>query len=145
MLATARPEDRTEIAPAVAPSADGAATDAALWAELEALNVELRELKSTDHAVRAYFSSWLALVAGSVSVKLVWDWHKVQSKPPIVAIPLAVLALAFLTKAWQERRAKTHLAAHEDVRLARQRELRKLLGVEDAPVPALSSSPALLS
>ena len=145
MLEPTRSHDRNDAARPVATPADAASRDAALWAELESLNADLRELKSTDHAVRAYFASWLALVAGSVACKLVWDWHKLQSKPPIVAAPLAVLALAFVVKAWQERRAKSRLVAHEDVRLARQRELRKVLGVEDAPVPPLEPSPALLS
>jgi hypothetical protein len=145
MLEPARAHDRNDAPLAVGTPAEGLAREAALRAELEALHVELRELKSTDHAVRAYFASWFALVTGSIACKLVFDWQKLQSKPPIVAAPLAVLALAFLAKAWQERRAKARLAAHEDVRLARQRELRKLLGVEDAPVPPLAPGPALVS
>ncbi len=114
--------------------------EAGLRTELLALNEELRELKSTDHSARAYFLSWLALVAGSVSTKLVVDWVRTEGKPPVFGIPVLALGVWALVKATGHRRKARRLGKHEAVRMTRQLELRRLLGLEEAVFP---ETPAL--
>lgn len=106
-----------------------------LRTELDALNLELRELKSTDHAVRTYVETWLGFVTGSVGVKLLFDWQKTQGKLPYVAFPLILAGLALLVDAMLHRLEKSRLAVGEERQMLRQRELRGLLGLDDAPVP----------
>jgi hypothetical protein len=120
--------------PPPAPPA-GTAAEVPLRAELDALNLELRELKSTDFAVRAYVETWIAFVLGSVGVKLLVDWQRTNGKFPVVGIPLAVAGLALLVDAFGARMKKRKLAAVEDKRLERQKQLRLILGIDDAPVP----------
>lgn len=112
--------------------------DGALTTELHALNHELRELKSTDHALRAYVEGWLALVSLSVTGKLVFDWFRTDGKAPWLAIPIAILGVGFLVDAIRQKFAQRKLGAAEQLKLDRQRELRRLLGIDDAPVPPLS-------
>lgn len=119
--------------------------EASLRAELEALNEELRVLTSTDHSVRAYVETWLGIIATTVSIKLAWDWFKateralldpsIPHKPPIVAIPLVLLALGLFADAIKHRLAFRRLAASEGERLARQRELRQQLGFDELELP----------
>lgn len=113
--------------------------DAGLRRELDALNLELKVMRSTDHSLRAYVSTWLTLVFGSVAGKLLLDWHRIEAaRFPTVAVPVAVLALAFLADATVHRLHRRRLVAGENVQLARQRELRTLLGIDEAPVPKMS-------
>jgi hypothetical protein len=113
-------------------------TSAPLRAELEALNLELRELKSTDYSVRAYIETWIAAATGGAACKLIYDWQRMHSKPPIVAFPLAFFALAVLTDSIVQRVKGHRLAVVENRKLARQRELRQLLGIDEANVPHMA-------
>jgi hypothetical protein len=99
--------------------------------ELDRLNDELRELRSTDYAVRAYIETWLAVVAGLATTKLVYDWHHTHGKPPVIAIPIAGLALLLLADSLVQRFKQRFIATDEERRLLRQRELRRLLRVDE--------------
>ena len=109
---------------------------AALRAELDALNTELKELKSTDLGVRALAEGWLAFLGASVGTKLVADWYRLDNaKFAWPAIPVLVLALLFAIDAIRQFRKRSRLVAEENFGLARQRELRRLLGLDEARVP----------
>ncbi len=119
----------------------------ALRTELDALNEELRELRSTDHALRAYFASWGALVSLSVTGKLIFDFFnppdgRVVRPPYFTATPLLLIGLWLVFDALKNRAQKAALEKHEAVRLARQHELRELLGLNEAPVPSLDDDAA---
>lgn len=105
---------------------------AELRAELLALNELLRERKSVDHAARAYLGTWGVLVSASVTGKLVHD----SVKTPWVALPVAVLALVLLADVVSNKRRQWKLDRVEQQQLARQRELRQLLGLDEAVLPA---------
>ena len=109
---------------------------AELRGELLALNELLRERKSVDHAARAYFGSWGVVVSASVATKLYVD----SVKTPWVAVPLAFLALVLLADVVSNKRRQWKLNRVEQGQLLRQRELRRLLGLEEAVMP---SEPAL--
>lgn len=109
---------------------------AALRAELDALNTELKELKSTDLGVRALAEAWLTFLGGSVGTKLLADWYRLKdAKFSWPAIPVLLLALLFGLDALRQFRKRSRLVAEENFGLARQRELRRLLGLDEAPVP----------
>jgi hypothetical protein len=100
--------------------------------ELDRLNGELKELRSTDYAVRAYIETWLAVVAGLATAKLVYDWHHTHGKPPILAIPVAGLSLLLVADSIVQRFKQRFVASDEERRLARQRELRRELRIDEA-------------
>ena len=121
--------------------------EAALHAELLGLNEELRELKSTDHTARAYFLTWFALVTGSVTTKLLVDWfHPDPLKPehhfPALAVPIGLAALWAIASALSHRAKARRMERDEAVRMSRQLELRRLLGLEEAVFPASEPMPA---
>ncbi len=123
------------------PDPEPSGTEAALRAELDTLNASLRELKSTNFGVRAYVEAWFAFVAGSVGAKMLYDWQVTHGKPPLVAFPILLLGLSLGADAVAQRLAQRRLARDEEGRIRRQRELREKLGLEDAPVPPMSSQP----
>lgn len=104
-------------------------------AELAALNAELKELKSTDFAVRAYIETWLGTVAFLALAKVLYDWHRMHSRAPLLAIPVALLGLCLMLDSFVQRGHQRRLAREEEAKLARQRELRLSLGVNDAVFP----------
>lgn len=106
--------------------------------ELDRLNVELKVLRSTDYAVRAYIETWIFLVGALATGKLVYDWQHTHGKPPVIAIPVAGLALLLLADSLILRFKQRFVAHDEDRRLARQRELRRLLRVDDAVFPSMT-------
>jgi hypothetical protein len=116
--------------------------DESLRVELDALNEQLRELRSTDHALRAYLTSWAALVSLSVTGKLIYDWLNPPAgrdvRPPLfTATPLALLGLWLVWDTLRSRAEQRRLEQEESVHLARQQELRERLGLNEAPVPRL--------
>ena len=114
---------------------------ALLREELDQLNEGLRVLDSADHAVRAYVTSWLALVALAVAGKLVWDWQRLGTKPPLFAIPILAIGVGLFMKARGHRARQRACSADEEVRLSRQRELRTILGLDEAHIPPPSDAP----
>jgi hypothetical protein len=130
-------ENPTALAPAPA-----AADVPALEAELARLNDELRVLRSSDLSARAYFELWFAIVAWCVVGKLLLDWYRSLAKWPWLAIPVVVLGAWLTVDVVRVRRRRAVVAGREDIGLARQRELRRLLGVDDAPLPATAPRPA---
>jgi hypothetical protein len=106
--------------------------------ELDRLNYDLRELRSTDYAVRAYIETWIAIVGGLATSKLVYDWQHTHGKPPVIAIPVGGLALLLFADSMLLRFKQRFVATDEERRLARQRELRRLLRVDEAQFPPLA-------
>lgn len=113
------------------------ALDAAHWEELRTLNEGLRALESTDKAARAWIEGWVAVVAGGLAVKLALDHYAPGSLTPLwlAAVPGAFAGVVLLD-ILRLRFAYRQLEAGERVRLDRQRELRRLLSLDDAPVPS---------
>ncbi len=117
------------------------ADEAAMLAELVGLNEELRELKSTDHTARAYFLSWFALITTSVGTKLLIDWFVPDPNKPVhhfpaLSVPIGVAAVWAIWKALSNRGIARRMERQEAVRMSRQLELRRLLGLEEAVFPA---------
>jgi hypothetical protein len=108
--------------------------------ELDRLNGELRVLKSTDYAVRAYVETWVSVVTALATSKLLYDWHHTHGKPPIIAIPIAGLSLLVLADSLVQRFKQRFIASDEEQRLKRQRELRRLLRVDEVTLPAITES-----
>jgi len=100
-------------------------------AELLALNELLRERKSVDHGLRAYLGAWGAFLSVSIAGKLAYD----SLKTPWVALPLAFLGLVLVADVVAQKRLQWRLARVEELQLARQRELRGLLGLDEAVLP----------
>ncbi|MFM2153675.1 MAG: hypothetical protein RL199_2110 [Pseudomonadota bacterium] len=121
--------------------------EAVLHAELLGLNEELRELKSTDHTARAYFLSWFALVTVSVTTKLLIDWfvpdpNKPEHHFPALAVPIGLAAVWAMAKSFSHRAKARRMERHEAVRMSRQLELRRRLGLEEAVFPLSEPMPA---
>ncbi len=100
----------------------------ALEAEFRTLAAAARERRSVDGFMRAALEGFLWGVLGGVCGKLLWD----SAKPPLFFWPLALLDLLLLWDA-----ARSYFAARRDLarelRLeARVRELRALLGIDEA-------------
>ena len=119
--------------------------EVALRAELLNLNEELRELRSTDHTARAYFLSWLTLITGSVTTKLLIDWFvpdpsKTEHHFPALSVPIGLAALWSIGKALSHRATARAMERGESVRMSRQLELRRLLGLEEAVFPETAPS-----
>ena len=117
------------------PSAQTTQSSEELYAELAQLNTELRELKSSELAVRAYMETWVAAVSFLAWSKLVYDWQKTHSHAPWLLIPLAMFALVVFADSLSQRSKQHKLARAEEDKLKRQRELRSILGVDDAVFP----------
>lgn len=117
------------------PLEDVAGGSAPLRAELDALNLELRELRSTDHMVRAYAEAWLGFVSGSVAVKLHLDAWKLSTGTSYLGVALAVVSAALWVDVARQLRRRRKLGAQEAGRLERQRELRRRLGLDEAVFP----------
>jgi hypothetical protein len=121
--------------------------EGAMHAELLDLNEELRELKSTDHTARAYFLTWFALITCSVTTKLLIDWFVPDPNKPVhhfpaLSVPIGLAAVWSIGKALSHRLKARGMERHEAVRMTRQLELRRLLGLEEAVFPP---SPATLT
>jgi len=116
-----------------APVAD--ADRAELRAELEALNAQLRSLSSVDYGVKAYVGGWVTTMSSIVAGKMLWDWQYAPDRMPTMAIPFGLLAIVAGLKVAGFRRTQRRLAAAEELKLARQKELRKLLGVDEFQIP----------
>lgn len=108
----------------------GVRGEAALRQELDALNLQLRSLRSPDLAARAYVESWAAFVAGGVGLKLALD----SARLPLVMWPLLGLALLLVVDVVILRVRRRRLLTREEAQLARQRELRRLLGLDELPL-----------
>lgn len=106
--------------------------DDSLRTELDELNGRLKVLRSTDFALRAYIVAWGAFVSGSVAAKLTWDWMHSDAKPPVIAVPLAIVGVLLTIDAVRSKMRQKKLAREEERELARQRELRGLLGIDEA-------------
>lgn len=126
-------------APVQRPVPGSTTSQEALRTELDGLNETLRVLKSTDFAVRAYAESWIAFVALSVAIKMVYDWYMHPTKSPVFAIPFGVIGLGVLFHSLGLRLKKSRLAREEETKLRRQRELRSLLGLEEADFSAATT------
>lgn len=126
------------------PPAGAKASDesARLRTELDALNAELREMPSTDVSLRAYLETWAALLSLSVAGKMTWDWLHTASKAPVFGFLVGALGVYFVVHSLLLRARARRMSAHEETRLRRQRELRALLGLEEAPVPPMPAAPA---
>lgn len=107
----------------------------ALRAELDALNIDLQVLHSSSFALRAYVETWVAFVCLSSASKLTWDWMHTAAKPPVVAVPLALLGLAAAADAIVQRLKQRKLARTEEEQLTRQKELRRVLGIDELTLP----------
>lgn len=110
----------------------------ALRAELDALNLELRELRSMDHGVRAYFELWGGFAATTIAGKLIYDSAKIAW----FAWPLLALGLLLLLDAASHKLTQRRIAQDESRRLARQRALRIQLGLDEITLPAQTARPA---
>lgn len=133
MLQTAlSPSTRREPPPA-APPVDEIVVG--LRAELDAINDELKVLHSSTFALRAYAETWVAFVCLSSAGKLTWDWAHTAGDFPIFAVPLAVLGLAAGVDAVIQRVKQHRLARVEETQLARQRQLRQELGLDEVVFP----------
>lgn len=125
--------------PRKAPPPPAVVEDTVKWTELRALNEELKILHSTDLAARAWIESWGAFLAGAVTAKFGLD-HVRAVPGPAWALALAgLLTGVLLVDVVRLRLAYRKLAGHEETRLARQRVLRRELGLEEAPVPSLEN------
>ncbi len=122
------------VSPEVAPE-----QEPKLREELDRLNGELRVLKSTDYAVRAYVETWVFVVTALATSKLLYDWHHTHGKPPVIAIPVASLSLLVFADSMLQRFKQRFVANDEERRLKRQRELRRLLRVDEVTLPAITS------
>lgn len=107
----------------------------ALRAELDALNLELKVLHSSSFALRAYVETWVAFVSVSVTVKLVWDWMYTTGKVPVLAIPLALMGLSAGADAIVQKLKQREMSRKEETQLDRQRDLRRMLGVDELTLP----------
>lgn len=125
--------------PAPPPLVATSGREAELRAELDALNLELRELKSTDLGVRAYAATWLGFLACGVGGKLLRDALVTDSKIAWAVWPLLLLGVLLFADAVAQKLAQRRLQRDEEERLARQRELRRVLGLEEAVLPPSNS------
>jgi len=120
------------------PTATTAGESKSLREELDRLNGELKVLRSTDYAVRAYIETWVAVVAGLSVLKLVYDWQHTHGKPPVIALPVACLSMFVFADSLLQRYKQRIIAKDEERRLKRQRELRLTLRVDEVNIPSLA-------
>lgn len=133
MLQTAVRSSTRREPPPVAPPVDDLTQG--LRAELDAINDELKVLHSSTFALRAYAETWVAFVCLSSAGKLLWDWTHTAGNFPLLAVPLAVLGVVTAVDAIVQRVKQHRLARVEETRLARQRELRQELGLDELAFP----------
>lgn len=107
---------------------------ASLRSELDRLNHELRDLPSARLAARTYFQAWFGCAALAVAGKLHFDASRL-GKVSWLALVLVVAGAAVLLGVVRRRREVGRMRVAEDEKLARQRELRRELGLDEARFP----------
>jgi len=121
--------------------ADAVPDRAALEQELGRLNEELRVLRSSDLSARAYFEGWFAIVSWSVVGKLLFDWYRSLAKWPWLAIPVGLLGVYLTVDLVRVRARRRPVVEREEAGLRRQRELRRLLRLDEAALPEAEAAP----
>lgn len=94
-------------------------------------------LESASLSARAYIETWLLVVVGGVFGKLLVDTIRDPEAEGVAwhVLPFAIVSLLVLVDIVRLRRKLGSVRMEEDADLARQRELRTLLGLDEVQLP----------